>query len=96
MAFAGEGREVLRAKNESCKNRAFGLACYESGAKALDRHTVAALLNDSDPDIDYWISESDIASMFTVVSLAGNEDLFEEWIEDTKDTFEYYNSPGLE
>lgn len=66
------------------------------GINALSRHAVAALLNASDPDINYPASVDEITGIFTIVSLAADEDWLDDWIEETKDILDYWNNLGLE
>ena len=57
------------------------------GANALARHAVAALLNSSNPDVDYLYSTADVISMVQAAFANGD-------YETTKDLFEAQNELG--
>jgi hypothetical protein len=72
------------------------LSLKGGGINALSRHAVAALLNASDPDINYPASVDEITSIFIFVSSAIDEDQLDDWIEEIKDILDYWNNLGLE
>ena len=59
------------------------------GLKALGRHTVAALLNASSPDVSYEYSKSEVISMFQAAFDSGGSA-----VESTKNLFEAANEAG--
>jgi hypothetical protein len=59
------------------------------GLKALGRHTVAALLNGADPDVDYKYTDEEVIAMFQAVYPGKNKDY-----EALKDKFAVENERG--
>ena len=59
------------------------------GLKALGRHTVAALINASSPDVSYEYSTSEVISMYQAAFDSGGSA-----VESTKDLFEDANEAG--